>query len=262
MPAHVVCLRAYTSQATPGTVQMCPRADAARPRTAAPSSHGRLLSPRHPRSPLAETDEERSVNALNVPGPDRRGSLTARSGMAAAAAGLTASDAQAATAAPGSSLTEAVLAAFQTHRVVAIGDAHAGQEIHDLLLTILSDPRLYGTANDIVVEFGDAFYQDTLDKFILGRRARRRRLAAPDPAQYHPVPEHRPGLPGLRAGLPQGPGGGLDLARRQEDPCAGRRAAVRLVHGYPRQPDPLPAAGPPPGVAGRAIAGQRAAGCC
>ena len=108
------------------------------------------------------------MNALNVPGPDRRGSLTAPAGMAAAAAGLTASDAQAAAAAPGSSLAEAVLAAFQTHRVVAIGDAHAGQEIHDLLLTMLSDPRLYGAANDIVVEFGDAFYQDTLDKFILG----------------------------------------------------------------------------------------------
>jgi len=58
------------------------------------------------------------VNALNVAGPDRRGSLTAPAGMAAAAPGLTASDARAAAAAPGSSLTEAVLAAFQTHQVV------------------------------------------------------------------------------------------------------------------------------------------------
>ena len=51
--------------------------------------------------------------------------------------------------------------------MVAIGDAHAGQEVHDLLLTMLSDPRLYGAASDIIVEFGNAFYQDTLDKFIL-----------------------------------------------------------------------------------------------
>ena len=106
------------------------------------------------------------MNALNVPGPDRRGSLTASAGTAAAA-GLTAPDAQAATTAPGSSLIEAVLAAFQAHRVVAIGDAHASQEVHDLLLTMLSDPRLYEAANDIIVEFGNAFYQDTLDKFIL-----------------------------------------------------------------------------------------------
>jgi len=108
------------------------------------------------------------VNAPSVPGPDRRGSLTAPVGTAAAAAGPTApDDAQAATTAPGSSLIEAVLAAFQAHRVVAIGDAHAGQEVHDLLLTMLSDPRLYGAASDIIVEFGNAFYQDTLDKFIL-----------------------------------------------------------------------------------------------
>jgi len=51
--------------------------------------------------------------------------------------------------------------------VVAIGDAHASQEVHDLLLTMLSDPRLYGAASDIIVEFGDAFYHDTLDRFIL-----------------------------------------------------------------------------------------------
>ena len=75
------------------------------------------------------------MNALNVPGPGRPGSLTA----------------PAAAAASGSSLIEAVLAAFQAHRVVAIGDAHAGQEVHDLLLTMLSDTRLYGAANDIIV---------------------------------------------------------------------------------------------------------------
>jgi hypothetical protein len=102
------------------------------------------------------------VNAPNGPGPDRRGSLTAPAGTATAAAGLAASDAQAATTAAGSSLIEAVLAAFQAHRVVAIGDAHAGQEVHDLLLTMLSDPRLYGAASDIIVEFGNAFYQDCL----------------------------------------------------------------------------------------------------
>jgi hypothetical protein len=51
--------------------------------------------------------------------------------------------------------------------MVAIGDAHAGQEFRDLLLAMLSDPRLYEAASDIIVEFGNAFCQDTLDKFIL-----------------------------------------------------------------------------------------------
>jgi hypothetical protein len=107
------------------------------------------------------------LNAPSVPGPGRGGSLTAPTGTAAAAGPTAPDDAQAATAAPGSSLIDAVLAAFQAHRVVAIGDAHAGQEVHDLLLTMLSDPRLYGAASDIIVEFGNAFYQGTLDKFIL-----------------------------------------------------------------------------------------------
>jgi hypothetical protein len=108
------------------------------------------------------------LNAPSVPGPGRRGSLTVPAGTATAAAGPTApDDAQAVATVPGGSLIEAVLAAFQTHRVVAIGDAHASQEVHDLLLTMLSDPRLYGAASDVIVEFGNAFYQDTLDKFIL-----------------------------------------------------------------------------------------------
>jgi hypothetical protein len=33
---------------------------------------------------------------------------------------------------------------------------------------MLSDPRLYGVVNGIIVEFEDAFYQDTLDRLILG----------------------------------------------------------------------------------------------
>jgi len=79
------------------------------------------------------------LNAPSVPGPDRGGSPTAPAGTAAAA-GLTAPDgAQAAATAPGSSLIEAVLTAFQAHRVVAVGDAHACQEVGDLLPAAVRD---------------------------------------------------------------------------------------------------------------------------
>jgi hypothetical protein len=118
-----------------------------------------------------------------MPGLNRRGFLTASAAAAAgvgAVTALTAPSAVAAGTSPGSGtasgspgqsaagLTEAVLAAFQTHQLVAISDSHAGQETHDLLLTMLSDPRLYGVVNDVIVEFGNALYQDTLDRFILG----------------------------------------------------------------------------------------------
>jgi hypothetical protein len=68
----------------------------------------------------------------------------------------------------GGGLSDWVLAAFGRHRLVALGEAHDSQEEHDLLHTLISDPRLPGVVNDIVVEFGNALYQDTIDKFVLG----------------------------------------------------------------------------------------------
>ena len=112
-----------------------------------------------------------------VPGLNRRGFLTASAAAAAGlgAAGLAAPGAAAAIAAPGhgspgkssSSITDAVLVAFQRGPLVALGEAHILQEHRDALQTLISDPRLPGVVNDIVVEFGNAMYQDTIDKFVL-----------------------------------------------------------------------------------------------
>jgi hypothetical protein len=57
--------------------------------------------------------------------------------------------------------------AFRTHRLVGLGEVHNLQEHHDALGRLLSDPRLPGVVDDIVVEFGDAFYQPMMDKFII-----------------------------------------------------------------------------------------------
>jgi hypothetical protein len=51
--------------------------------------------------------------------------------------------------------------------VVGLGEAHILEEHHDLLQTLISDPRLPEVVDDIVVEFGNARYQDMIDKFIL-----------------------------------------------------------------------------------------------
>jgi hypothetical protein len=111
----------------------------------------------------------------NAPGLNRRGFLTATAAATAGlgAAGLAATGVATASASPGSpgrgsrDLTEAVLAAFRTHRLVGLGEEHQMQEHHDLLRTLLADPRLPGVVNDIVVEFGNALYQDTIDAFVL-----------------------------------------------------------------------------------------------
>ena len=44
---------------------------------------------------------------------------------------------------------------------------------------LLSDPRQPGVVDDIVVEFGNAFYQDTIDAFIASRPVADAKLAAP-----------------------------------------------------------------------------------
>src|SRR5262249_42778703 len=65
-------------------------------------------------------------------------------------------------------LADAVLAAFERHRIVAIGEIHGQQEHHDALQVMLADPRLPEVLDDIVVEFGNALYQPTMDRFVAG----------------------------------------------------------------------------------------------
>ena len=121
------------------------------------------------------------MSARHGPGISRRGFLSASAaGLgAASAAGLTAacSGPGAATAgpaadrpAPGSrEFTNAVLDAFQTRRLVGLGEAHGLQNHHDALEALLSDPRLPQVVDDIVVEFGNALYQPVMDRFTAGQ---------------------------------------------------------------------------------------------
>lgn len=67
-----------------------------------------------------------------------------------------------------SGLADAVLTAFQRHRIVAIGETHGQQEHGDAQQMLLADPRLPQVVDDIVVEFGNALYQPTMDRFVAG----------------------------------------------------------------------------------------------
>jgi hypothetical protein len=69
----------------------------------------------------------------------------------------------------GRTLADTVLAAFKTHRLVGLGEAHQLQNHHDALTVLLTDPRLPAVVDDIVVEFGNALYQDTIDRFSSGQ---------------------------------------------------------------------------------------------
>jgi len=63
----------------------------------------------------------------------------------------------------------AILRAFETHSLVALGEgSHGNEQGHALRLRLIRDPRFAATVNDIVVEFGSARHQDVIDRFTRG----------------------------------------------------------------------------------------------
>lgn len=62
----------------------------------------------------------------------------------------------------------AIKEAFETYPLVAIGDNHGTVQVHDLWVSLIRDARLAGVFNDIIVEFGNARYQELMDRFING----------------------------------------------------------------------------------------------
>lgn len=63
----------------------------------------------------------------------------------------------------------AILNAFSSHAIVALGEgAHGNEQSHAFRLALIRSPRFAATVNDIVVEFGNALYQDVMDRFTRG----------------------------------------------------------------------------------------------
>jgi hypothetical protein len=63
----------------------------------------------------------------------------------------------------------AILDAFRSHRVVALGEGrHGNEQGHSFRLALIRDPRFPTVVNDIVVESGTAQHQDVMDRFVRG----------------------------------------------------------------------------------------------
>src|SRR5438132_2084297 len=62
----------------------------------------------------------------------------------------------------------AIVEAFRSHAVVALGDDHGNEQDHAFRLSLIRDRKFEATVNDIVVEFGNARYQDLMDRFVHG----------------------------------------------------------------------------------------------
>jgi len=71
---------------------------------------------------------------------------------------------------------DAIIDACRSHQIVALGEAHDNEQEQSVRLTLIRDPRFARSINDIVVEFGNALYQDTIDRFVRGADVPQREL--------------------------------------------------------------------------------------
>jgi len=80
----------------------------------------------------------------------------------------------------------AILEAFDTHDVVALGEGrHNNEQGFAFRLSLIRDPRFSATVNDIVVESGSSTHQAVMDRFIRGEEVpdKQLRLAWQDTTQ-------------------------------------------------------------------------------
>jgi len=64
---------------------------------------------------------------------------------------------------------KAIIEAFTSHDIVALGEGnHTNEQSHSFRMNLVSNPLFPKTVKDIVIEFGNSYYQPMMDRFIAG----------------------------------------------------------------------------------------------
>jgi hypothetical protein len=71
---------------------------------------------------------------------------------------------------------DGIVKAFDKFQIVALGEAHWLQEGADFITQLIRRPDFSAKVNTIVVEFGNALYQDVIDRYIAGQEVPRTEL--------------------------------------------------------------------------------------
>jgi hypothetical protein len=66
--------------------------------------------------------------------------------------------------------TKAILDAFQSHSIVALGEPHGNEQAAAFRVALIRDARFADVVNDIVVESGNSRFQDVVDAFVSGQQ--------------------------------------------------------------------------------------------
>jgi uncharacterized iron-regulated protein len=64
--------------------------------------------------------------------------------------------------------TAAVLRAFETHDLVLVGEIHGNKQQYEWLRSLVATPEFADRVDDIVMEFGNSLYQQSVDRYIAG----------------------------------------------------------------------------------------------
>ena len=64
--------------------------------------------------------------------------------------------------------SQAMAHLFQTHDIVLFGEVHGSKQEYAWLCQLVNSPEFDDRVDDIVVEFGNSLYQDTVDRYITG----------------------------------------------------------------------------------------------
>jgi hypothetical protein len=63
---------------------------------------------------------------------------------------------------------DGIFGALQTHSLVGLGDYHGMAQEEDFYAALVRDPRFAKNVGNVVVEFGDASQQETIDRYVAG----------------------------------------------------------------------------------------------
>lgn len=62
-----------------------------------------------------------------------------------------------------------IIQAFKTHTIVMFGETPENKQEYEFLRSLVASPQFADKVDDIVVEYGNSFYQEAVDRYIAGQ---------------------------------------------------------------------------------------------
>jgi predicted aconitase len=98
--------------------------------------------------------------------------------------------------------TQAITRLFDRHDVVMFGEIHSNKQEYEWLCSLLKTPEFSANLDDVVVEFGNALYQQDVDRYVAGEDVPFGQIQN---AWRNMIVSVTPVSPNIRMVLPSGP---------------------------------------------------------